>query len=151
MYLSSLCRSSSGHLLHYIKGFALISMPLHTSHGVCLCVHPYTLYYLCLCLHMLQWVSCINAWACVYPQILALVCLCLLMTDCVGPVCSYGTCLAIITLVHWGFQLNASGRWGEGLSGITRVTDQQGVPWAFTLIMTRHTKERQTGTLFTFA
>lgn len=39
--LSYLCCSSSGHLLHYIKGFALISMPLHPSHGVCLCVHSY--------------------------------------------------------------------------------------------------------------
>lgn len=43
VYLSALCHSSSGHLCHYIKGFALISMPLHPSHGVCLCVHPYKL------------------------------------------------------------------------------------------------------------
>lgn len=46
MYLSALCRSSSGHLLPYIKGFALISMPLHPSTGWgggCLCVHPYKL------------------------------------------------------------------------------------------------------------
>lgn len=46
VYLSALCHSSSGHLLYYIKGFALISMPLHPSHGVCLCVHPYST---CVC------------------------------------------------------------------------------------------------------
>lgn len=54
VYLSSLCHSSSGHLLHYIKGFALISMPLRSPHGVRLCVHPYTLIYLFVSLQSLE-------------------------------------------------------------------------------------------------
>lgn len=48
-YLPALCRPSSGHLLLYIKGFALISMPLrsqkwrvcvfiHTNSDACVCV-----------------------------------------------------------------------------------------------------------------
>lgn len=61
VYLSALCHSSSGHLLRYIKGFALISMPLHPSHGACLCVHPYGLKRLRVCIHMLERVRCISA------------------------------------------------------------------------------------------
>lgn len=60
VYLSALCHSSSGHLLPYIKGFALISMPLHPSHGAHLCVHPYGLKRLPVCLHMLERVRCIS-------------------------------------------------------------------------------------------
>lgn len=53
-YLPALCRPSSGHLLLYIMGFALISMPLrpqmwrvcvfiHTNSEACVCA------VICLC------------------------------------------------------------------------------------------------------
>lgn len=100
----------------------------YTLHMVFDCVFILIHYNICLCPFIFLNDCHVLMCDCVYPKILAIVCLYLLMTDCVSPVCTYGTCLAIITLVHWGFQLNASGRWGEGLSGITRVTDQQGVP-----------------------
>lgn len=69
VYLSVLYHSSSGHLLHYIKGFALISMPLHPSHSACVsCVQPYKRQHLhpcvcvcvCLSLHTLDGVPRVN-------------------------------------------------------------------------------------------
>lgn len=120
VYLSALCHSSSGHLLRYIKGFALISMPLHPSHGACLCVHPYGLKRLRVCIHMLERVRCISARA--SASLLP-------FTDFSSSgvrslvsgarhrfLCAHmGLVWSVITPVHWGFQSNACGRVGDSL------------------------------------
>ena len=107
VYLSALCHSSSGHLLRYIKGFALISMPLHPSHGARLCVHPYGLRRLRVRLHVLERVRCIGALASIrgFFELQRAPGLCVHM----------GLVWSIITPVHWGFQSNACGRVGDSL------------------------------------
>ena len=107
VYLSALCHSSSGHLLRYIKGFALISMPLHPSHGARLCVHPYGPRRLRVRLHVLERVRCIGALASIrgFFELQRAPGLCVHM----------GLVWSIITPVHWGFQSNACGRVGDSL------------------------------------
>lgn len=124
MYLPALCRPSSGHLLPYIKGFALISMPLHSSDGVCLVfsfiqalVFKRVLSYIlrgCDALVFVQPSVCVcvpvGVWPCQF---------CVILWDLFGH--NYTGALRVSWWMPEGGQV-------EGLRGITRDTDQEGFP-----------------------